>query len=270
MRNSKGRFGRGGGAGARRSGCDRRARIAKSRALGPVPLSFHRTPDAAHRRLREPRGPRRAQARVGRPRQGFLEQRGGPPALRSPPHEHRTGQPLARNWHDGLKPRNERKPPILPIVSDELASGQHLFQRHDGTQLRRGERGKKPVSPWSTRSGPAHGVYFVLRVEAGITALHPWNLPRAVEDRRILLLLPVGSHHQDELAGGRWKPVGLLVGARRVLLDVGLRPGGEAGRGAPGQSGIRDGRFAGFCAGPDVTRLSPNSSPPCRSASSDW
>jgi len=170
MRNSKGRFGRGGGAGARRSGCDRRARIAKSRALGPVPLSFHRTPDAAHRRLREPRGPRRAQARVGRPRQGFLEQRGGPPALRPPPHEHRTGQPLARNWHDGLKPRNERKPPILPIVSDELASGQHLFQRHDGTQLRRGERGKKPVSPWSTRSGPAHGVYFVLRVEAGITA----------------------------------------------------------------------------------------------------
>src|SRR4051794_13842585 len=46
------------------------------------------------------------------------------------------------------------------------------------------------------------------------------KLPRAIDDRRILLAGPVQPHHQDEIAGGRREPVGFLVLARRFLLNV--------------------------------------------------
>ena len=46
------------------------------------------------------------------------------------------------------------------------------------------------------------------------------NLPRAVDDRRVLLVRPVQPQHQDEIAGRRRKPVRFLVRAGRIVLDV--------------------------------------------------
>jgi hypothetical protein len=43
--------------------------------------------------------------------------------------------------------------------------------------------------------------------------------PRSINDRRVCLLGPVESHHKQELALRRRQPIGLMVGARRVVLD---------------------------------------------------
>lgn len=41
--------------------------------------------------------------------------------------------------------------------------------------------------------------------------LHPWRLPRAVNDRRGRFFRPIESHHQHEFSLGGGKPVGFLV-----------------------------------------------------------
>ena len=46
------------------------------------------------------------------------------------------------------------------------------------------------------------------------------RFPRPIDDRGRFFVRPIHAQHQDELACGSGQPVGFLVGAGRVFLDV--------------------------------------------------